>query len=123
MIELDTRPAPVEVVTPIKLPSEAIRLGCLLRPRQITGHRFDGEDGACASGAMFVGGGLGTEPVAYLHWDRWPGLMQETVLPEPCVSHGARKKLVIGYVVEHLNDSEHHWSRERIASWLEGLGL
>jgi hypothetical protein len=54
MIEVRTPDAPVETVTPIK-PSEALRLGRLIRPEHVTASMFDGERGACALGAMIIG--------------------------------------------------------------------
>ena len=116
-----TRTVSPETVTPIK-PSEAVRLGCLLAPRQITGTRFDGDDGACATGAMFLGGGLGRQPITPAHWVRWPALMGRARHPEPCLTWSSPHKLIlVSFLIDHLNDS-HRWSRERIADWLEGLG-
>ena len=48
--------APVEVVTPIK-PSEALRLGRLIRPTHATGAWFRDEKSACALGAIHIGWG------------------------------------------------------------------
>lgn len=67
MIEVRTPAAPVEVVTPIK-PSEALRLGRLVRPLHVNAFWFDGEASACALGAMHVG---------------WGGDVNEYGLPEP----------------------------------------
>jgi len=55
---IDTAPvtAPIETVTPIK-PSEALRLGRLVRPLRIEGRLFRGTNGACALGAIAVGFG------------------------------------------------------------------
>jgi hypothetical protein len=60
MIELEapSPAAPVETVTPIK-PSEALRLGRLLRPVKCTGSWTHGDNAACALGAMDIGWGFG----------------------------------------------------------------
>lgn len=52
---IETKPAP-EVVTPI-MPSEALRLGRLVRPLETSGRLFRGEHMACAIGAMAIGYG------------------------------------------------------------------
>lgn len=114
---LDTRlaPAPVEVVTPIR-PSEAIRLGCLTTSQNF-GNYGVGEF-ACALKAMGVGYGDGSQP-----WDRkqhpaYPAgaLTLEDGCPAGCVERDTRR------LIPHLND-DHRWSRERIADWLQGIGL
>ena len=51
MIDPKAPAAPVEVVTPIK-PSEALRLGRLIRPEKCTGSWTRGDNAACALGAM-----------------------------------------------------------------------
>lgn len=58
MIEVKEAPVqiPQEPTTPIK-PSEALRLGRLLAPRQTAGVLSDGAGGACAIGAMLIGWG------------------------------------------------------------------
>ncbi len=107
------RPAPVEVVSPIK-PSEAIRLGCLLAPVQAfgslwgVGHRR-GDGHACVVGSMLLGG-FPERGIA-----GWTG--HEVPCPQGCPRLSYE-----GGTVPHLND-DHHWSRERIADWLESLGL
>jgi hypothetical protein len=50
---------PLEPTTPIK-PSEALRLGRLVRPERCSVTMFDAYHGACALGAMAVG--LGFDP-------------------------------------------------------------
>lgn len=111
---------PIEVVTPIK-PSEAIRLGCLTT-RQYFGSwgqlAPDGTVEACALGAMSIGYGDGKAdddpwvPADGTATDRF----WRTTNTLPCPVCG------VGFAVECLND-DHRWSRERIADWLEGLGL
>jgi|SRR6185369_17671706 len=67
MIDVGTKPAPIETVTPIK-PSEAIRLGRLARPLRPRPGLMFGPQAACAIGAMAVGLGYGGDDadVAYL---------------------------------------------------------
>jgi hypothetical protein len=65
MIEVETIPVPVEPTTPIK-PSEALRLGRLVRPLETEGALWDGTDKACALGAMALGYGWdGPTPSIY----------------------------------------------------------
>ena len=121
-----TSPAvPVETVTPIK-PSEAIRLGCLLAPVQAFTRAFEGDDLACAVGAMALGLGYdgpreyGMGDALPFLWTAHPALLT-TRLPCPagiCDSDGDRASSRVW----HLNDT-HRWTREAIADWLEGLGL
>ncbi len=104
---------PLEPTTPIK-PSEAIRLGCLIAPQQAFNHYLSGDGAAaCALGAAALG--WNTDPVEaqFLIEDV---LLPRTVCPEPGCTDGHFGWPAI------LNDT-HRWSRERIADWLEGLGL
>jgi hypothetical protein len=57
MIEVQTRPAPVETVTPLK-PSEALRLAELSGVRQAFGSLYDQRGGLCAWGALMSVGGV-----------------------------------------------------------------
>jgi hypothetical protein len=50
--------APLEEVTPIR-PSEALRLGRLVRPEKCTGSWTRGDNAACALGAMEAGWDIG----------------------------------------------------------------
>lgn len=116
MIDIRTKPAPIEVVTPIK-PSEAIRLGCLTKPVQTFGTTFDRTTGACVVGAMVVGFGAGRLPEG-----AWDAIIAAPC-PLGCVKRERTWSSEVGpSVAAHLND-DHRWSRERIADWLEGLGL
>jgi hypothetical protein len=64
VVEAPVRPAPVEPTTPIK-PSEALRLGRLIRPKHAPCSLFEDDDAACAVGAMVVGWGFsGDDTVA-----------------------------------------------------------
>jgi hypothetical protein len=112
----ETRPAPVEVTSPIR-PSEAIRLGCLTTaPHQ--GEFFDGKGAACALGAMAVGYGYsgpqhgGYTPDAYR-------IVTEALPARLPLRNGNMSDGIDAVWVR--NDSG--WSRERIADWLESLGL
>lgn len=62
---------PAEPTTPIK-PSEAIRLGRLIRPVPCSGYAIGGANEACALGAMALGwGGQEDDDAAWdLAWDR-----------------------------------------------------
>ena len=121
--------APLETVTPIK-PSEAIRLGCLTTT-PTTGSFFDGHGGACALGAMAIGFGY-DGPRNHVD-DHGPDESDPydliaahlTRLPVPVGTeylYGITAESDPASVIYALNDSE-GWSRERIADWLEGLGL
>jgi hypothetical protein len=124
-MEIATTPAPIEVVTPIK-PSEAIRLGCLTtaQGRETYIAKRQGQWQACAYGAMAVGYGFDPSGTDGRRIDDFilPGEVQiegqisESSCPAPACAT-ARYDLLI-----HLND-DHRWSRERIADWLESLGL
>jgi hypothetical protein len=119
------RTAPSEPTTPIR-PSEAIRLGTLLRPVQCSGHELHPDDPtkACAWGALRLGYGDDhalVNAAAAHRIGKCPG-------SDSC--HFNRPDSVPLYTmwaVAHLNDgycmNGVGWSRERIADWLEGLGL
>ena|SRR5688572_14007077 len=98
MIEVERTTVTPETVTPLRL-SEAIRLGCLMVPVQA----FDepGNDRAACVIATAIRAGA-----EYMN------------VLEPCPAEGCRDYAGLA----HLNDN-HRWSRERIADWLEGLGL
>lgn len=105
-------------MTPIK-PSEAIRLGCLLAPVQTFHEAYvDWSDPrkACAYGAMALGfGGYDNArelnaAASRLHCKDMLGSVLCPGCDLPLLS------------ITHLND-DHRWSRERIADWLEGMGL
>lgn len=118
MIEMLSVAAPIEVTTTIR-PSEAIRLGCLTT-RQNFGN-LGGHGTACAMGAMWLGIGA---------WDGvWRGSV-DVVLSEPYVASLTGLNCPLGcdsadyYLITpaHLND-DHDWTRERIADWLDSIGL
>jgi hypothetical protein len=120
MIEIETRPAPVETVTPIK-PSEALRLGRLLYPVEIQSEVFGDNPGeACAIGAMLAGYGYGPDENEY--GTGYYAKIQTFVSPA-----------LVSQIWKH-NDGIHgledghdvigdNWTTEQIASWLEEQGL
>jgi hypothetical protein len=113
---IETAPAPIETVTPIKQ-SEALRLGCLIAPRQITDAFFDQyHGGACAYGAIVLGLGWGWSESAA------SGLYASDAISHilPCPARDCH--LTSGAMPAHLND-QHEWTRERIADYLETQGL
>lgn len=112
----ETLPAPVEVTTPI-LPSEAMRLGCLLSPRQEFGNYFgEGRDtsSSCALGAMRLG--YGDDHLATMVAEE---RIIDMVGSSPCHLCGEPD---MEAWPPHLND-EHRWTREAIADYLAERGL
>lgn len=108
MTPTDTLPdpatLPLEPTTPIR-PSEAIRLGCLIAPRQAFATWFADDGSVCVLGAMILGfGGDGDNryPPGYISFLEGTGSLSGRLM---------------GY-----NDDD-HWSRERIADWLAEQGL
>jgi hypothetical protein len=99
----ETLTAPVETVTPIK-PSEALRLGRVLMPREVAGDYFDGLDGACAIGAMAVGWGF---EFGFLAVERLDEVSEIDTLSEAVIDindhapAGHRDDAVIAFLVEH----------------------
>ena len=121
----DVRPltAPIEVVTPIR-PSEAIRLGCLTTVQNFGLTSADNGHRVCAIGAMQIG--LGTDDYGTFAAAR--DSTPTTCPVDPTHQYNERGE-GIGWsdfagptAIAHLND-DHRWSRERIADWLESLGL
>lgn len=112
-IEATPATSPIETVTPIK-PSEAIRLGCLIAPEQAFGNYIVPSGAACALGAM----ALGWDGVVSIASTNRAHDAVGLVANRDCPETGCRSAAW----VPHLND-DHLWSRERIAAWLEGLGL
>lgn len=110
---------PAEPTTPIK-PSEAIRLGCLTYPVQAFGSfRANHAGEGCAMDAMFAGLG---EPEDV---DLRTAVIDRLAIPCPDGHEHGSEAWGVGVgrsVAAHLNDG-HRWSREAIATWLEGLGL
>lgn len=104
--------------------SEAIRLGSMLHPQCFGSlyRRLDGTTGAiiasCAIGAVYTAlgytalGGITTE-FDFLPWMKLVSVKCPECGSEPHPS-------VSMQTVTHLNDT-HHWTRERIADWVESL--
>lgn len=115
MIDVRTKPAPIETVSPIK-PSEAIRLGCLIAPVQGFDRYFgNDDDSACAIGAAALGWSNG-EWADAVEADRD---IADRIINLRCPHPGCLIHLAS---VPILNDN-HRWSRERIADWLAEQGL
>lgn len=111
----ETAPPPAEAprTTPLKL-SEAIRLGAMMTEQAFA--TFGDRTKTCAIGAAQVA--LGLEPG---HDDGLAEMLIETPsVALPCEHR--RNANSIGSAVIHLNDDD-RWPRERIATWLESLGL
>jgi hypothetical protein len=94
--------------------ADAIRAGCLLRPRKAVRAYFRGE-AACALGAAAIGRGVTlprlNKPAALQKL--FPILNSKVRDPE---NRNAKWKL--GTLIVCLNDRR-RWSRERIADWLD----
>jgi hypothetical protein len=132
MIEIAPATLPIETVTPLKV-SEAIRLGCLIVPNQAFGTLFwpsrDDPQAACVVGTFLLMWGDDSSPIssmgqAYLK-------AQGLDCPIGCLRTWNGGGLYAAFATDgsntrgtmtHLNDT-HRWSRESIASWLEGQGL
>jgi hypothetical protein len=112
----------LSVASPARIDSahelaDAMRAGCLLRPRKAVRAYFRGE-AACALGAAATGRGVTlprrNKPAAL---DKvFPILNSKVRDPE---NRNAKWKL--GLLIICLND-ERGWSRERIAEWLDERG-
>jgi len=106
--------------------SEAIRKGSKLRPQSFGAHYGktpDGSLGTCVLGAAHEGAGCITitttadgmvQIEAHPEVPAFPLLDEYTDGPLPCGCDDVGTQ--IGAILVHLND-EHHWPRERIASW------
>lgn len=107
---------PVETVTKIK-PSEAIRLGCLIAPFEegYVDHEYPRH--ACVYGAMALGfiGAHDMRAVSALARAFHSEMRFERPCPESSCDLARADPA-------HLND-DHRWPRERIADWLDELGL
>jgi hypothetical protein len=93
--------------------AEAIRRGCVLRPKKVMGHFWRGKDGACALGAALVG--AGKEPLRGNVYKAIVRVFPELndVVAQPVI--GTRQSL--GWTISWLNDETQN-SREAIADWL-----
>lgn len=107
---------PLEPTTPIK-PSEALRLGRLVRPRRAKGALFRGKYAACAVGAMALGYG----------YDK-PGRMNEADTAK--VYAFVRRRIRMagwtgagGMVKDIFKANDCGYSDDDIATMLRGWGL
>jgi hypothetical protein len=99
----------------------AIRFGASRRPEQAFGEYYNGRRASCALGAAFEGLYRLPEEVGQLHpkrLDRLFDCLEGTVRSCP---EGCKKRLILAAMIIHLND-DHHWDRERIATWVAGNG-
>lgn len=101
--------------------SEAMREGSK-KTRQVYGRMFGGKkknaegqivaDEACALGAAEAG-------VSFQSWrEQWPWAGDMHVDGIPCPAGCNQSIIAVVHAITHLND-EHHWTRERIADWVE----
>jgi hypothetical protein len=99
--------------------AEAIRFGARRRSEQAFGEYYQGRHASCALGAAYEGIYRLPEEVGHLHPKRLERLfdcLESTIRACP---EGCRKRLMLAAIIIHLND-DHHWDRERIASWVAG---
>jgi hypothetical protein len=106
-----------ETVSPLK-PSEALRLGRLVRPRRIEGTMYSGEDGACAAGAITIGGFDESHGWQHIWRLDCPFACKRSGMTDGPTGFGDSG---LG-LIPHLND-DHHWSDDQIVAYLESLGL
>lgn len=112
-----------ETVSPLK-PSEALRLGRLIRPRRTANEFFEGTTGACALGSMLAGAGYtagdpGYDDIEDAFGAAFPALPFSSV-NSPAAE--CDETMFVDEMVAHLND-DHFWTDAQIGSWLESLGL
>lgn len=104
-------PVTPERVSPLK-PSEALRLGRLIRPVRCSGRFFRDANAACANGAIAVG--LGYEP---------PLSNESYTADEHAISFIEERWPSFPWIDVFIRNDIHHWSDDQIAAYLEGLGL
>lgn len=107
--------APQEVSTPLKL-SEALRLGAMVT-RQVFGQIGDLKETTCAIGAVYKGFGFDGSDTGGQMLSKELNQINVKCPDNSVCSQGSLEGVII-----HLND-QHHWPRENIATWLEGLGF
>jgi hypothetical protein len=103
--------------------AQFIRAGAQRRPDQAFGDYYRGRSASCALGAAYEGmyrlpdNPNGTRPTKDLEWffDCLEGSVRQCPGGDGC-----KKSLSLAAILVHLND-HHKWSREEIASWLDGL--
>jgi hypothetical protein len=96
--------------------AEAIRRGCVLRPKKMKTYFWRGLDGACALGAAMVGAGKPLPKRNAYHEivQVFPELMNVAAHP---LDGGVPFHLSVGWIVCRLN-ADTEYSREAIADWL-----
>lgn len=101
--------------------AEFIRAGMKRRPDQAFGDYYTGHSASCALGAAYEAMYRLPDEAGGQHPTRdldWFFDCLDTVKPCPG-GDGCRKRLYLAALLVHLND-DHRWSRETIASWLDG---
>jgi len=97
--------------------SDAIRLGAMLRPRQAFGCQYDADqDATCALGAAAEAIGILDTSVPNGYLGPAPMDWVWVLRPIPC-PHCRRVMDRADRAIIHLN-TDHRWSRERIARWV-----
>ena len=99
--------------------ADAIRFGARQRPEQAFGEYYQGRHASCALGAAYEGLYRLPEEVGQLHpkrLDRLFDCLEGTIRGCP---EGCKKRVILAAMIIHLND-DHHWDRERIATWVAG---
>jgi hypothetical protein len=107
-------PSPAQETTkPLKL-SEAIRLGAMMTEQAFG--TFGDQEHTCGIGAAQIALGLTPSDGGPLN-----ALLRNALVTPPC-DHDNLYGGDVRSAIIHLND-DHHWPREKVADWLEGLGL
>jgi hypothetical protein len=103
--------------------AQFIRAGAKRRPDQAFGDYYRGRSASCALGAAYEGmyrlpdQAGGVRPTKDLEW--FFDCLEGSVRRCPG-GDGCKKTLSLASILVHLND-DHKWSREQIATWLDGL--
>lgn len=103
--------------------SDAMSLGAMQGPQLFHELFNDDSGGTCAMGAALLGAGMlkrwsiGIDGLDVIV-EKFPVLSTETFCPG-CgyKSAGGYELITLWYMIVHLNNC-HHWTRERIASWV-----
>lgn len=98
--------------------AKAILTGVRRRPRQSFGDYYGPEGGSCALGAAYEGIHLLPRHVEGFHPRVWRLFDILENVSRSC-PEGCRKHIPLAALIVHLND-DHHWTRERIAAWVQG---
>ncbi len=95
--------------------SQAILIGCTLRPRKILHYFVSGNDGACALGAAIAA--IGIDKLTIIS-NEFPILNKFVAPPSNAFDRAYNETVFI--IIEKLNDVC-GWSREQIAFWVATL--